>query len=77
MIKIDKNIPIPSKGNGEPKYPFKTMKVGDSFSISIKKVPQAHNRVNVAMSRQHKTTSKRYTIRNIKSSNEIRVWRIS
>ena len=38
MIKIDKNIPIPNKGYGEPKYPFKTMKVGDSFSISIKKV---------------------------------------
>jgi len=77
MIKIDKNIPIPSKWRTAPKYPFKAMRVGDSFSISIKKVPQAHNRINVAMCRQHKTTSKRYTLRNVKSSNEIRVWRIS
>ena len=32
MIKIDKNVPIPAKGTrGNPKYPFKSMKIGDSF----------------------------------------------
>ena len=39
--KIDKNIPLPSTraaGGGRPaKYPFKQMKVGDSFFIPGKK----------------------------------------
>ena len=78
MIKIDKNIPIPAKGTrGNPKYPFKSMKIGDSFSVSLDKEAMAHNRINVATNRQHRTTDRRYTIRTLKSSNEIRVWRIS
>ena len=77
MIKIDKNVPMPEKGNmGDPKYPFKLMEVGDSFALNTKKVHNAYGRINVATARQHKTTIRRYTIRNIKSSNEVRVWRI-
>ena len=78
MIKIDKNIPIPEQGiRGNPKYPFINMKIGDSFSVSLDKEPTAHNRINVATNRQHRTTDRKYTMRTLKSTNEIRVWRIS
>ena len=32
-IQIDKNVPLPKKANGrlDHKYPFRQMKVGDSF----------------------------------------------
>ena len=33
-FKIDKNIPYPDRGNpGTSKYPFKNMKVGESFFV--------------------------------------------
>ena len=69
---------MPAKGTrGNPKYPFRNMKIGDSFSVSLAKAPTAYNRINVATHKQHKTTNRRYTMRTIKSSNEVRVWRIS
>ena len=78
MIKIDKNVPLPEKGTMiTPKYPYKDMKIGDSFSVSLAKEPTAYNRINVATHKQQKTTNRRYTMRTIKSSNEVRVWRIS
>ena len=77
MIKIDKNIPMPAKATrGNPKYPFRNMKIGDSFSVSLDKEPTAHNRINVATNRQHRTTDRKYTMRTLKSTNEIRVWRV-
>lgn len=37
MIKVDKKKPIPDKKRGAPgKYPFKTLKIGDSFLIPEK-----------------------------------------
>ena len=34
MVKIDKHVPMPIGGGGaKPKYPWKNMKVGDSFFI--------------------------------------------
>ena len=78
MIKIDKNVPMPEKGTASnPRYPYKNMKIGDSFSISLDKEPTAYNKINVANNKQHRTTDRRYTMRTLKSSNEIRVWRIS
>lgn len=35
LIKIDKQIPMPSKGSGNyQKYPFPTMEVADSFFVA-------------------------------------------
>tara|TARA_Y100000310_G_C20423913_1_gene688032 strand:+ start:192 stop:428 length:237 start_codon:yes stop_codon:yes gene_type:complete len=77
MIRIDKNIAIPDKGiHCAPKYPFRNMKIGDSFAVNLDKEPRAYNRLNVAVSTQHRNTNKTYTIRSMKSSNEVRVWRI-
>ena len=36
MYQIDKNIPLPTsfRKNGSYRYPFRDMKVGDSFSLA-------------------------------------------
>lgn len=33
MYQIEKNVPIPPRKHGDPRYPFATMEVGDSFLI--------------------------------------------
>ena len=70
MIKIDKDIPIPETNTGG-KYPFKYMKVGDSFTVPI----ESYNKTNSAVSRWKKGTSWRFTMRNLKT--EVRVWRVA
>lgn len=75
MIKIDKDIPVPPdllKRKGQPwKYPFRDMEIGDSFEVD-----------NVLSARQqmyqfHKTTKKRFTIRNPDNVNGYRCWRVA
>ncbi len=74
MIKIDKNVPMPevTRGTGrEPLYPFKTMKVRDSFVMS-----GSDNRrlmINI-MSSASRHKPKIFTTR--KEKNGVRCWRI-
>ena len=35
MPKLDANIPIPPLKGGQPKYPWESMKVGDSFFAPV------------------------------------------
>tara|TARA_Y100000310_G_scaffold276062_1_gene292960 strand:- start:398 stop:613 length:216 start_codon:yes stop_codon:yes gene_type:complete len=70
MIKIDKDIPVPEQRRNGEKYPFKHMAVGDSFTLPV----EYYNRVNTAMSRWHRGTTWRFTMRNLKT--EVRIWRI-
>ena len=78
MIKIDKNVQMPERWvPGNPKYPFKTMEIGDSFSIDLVKEPTGYNCLNVAMSKEHKLTDKRYTMRSEKATKTVRLWRVS
>ncbi len=69
MINIDKDIPVPDK---QAKYPFSTMKVGDSFFVPNKR------------SRQFGTFYKKYApkkftmqTRTEKDVKGTRVWRIA
>ena len=75
MIKIDKNVPIPSISGilGRPsKYPFSEMSVGDSLKVSLK------NKHNVFYS------AKSWAIKNNKKAEFItrsydkfaRIWRV-
>ena len=76
MIKIEKGVNVPPKAREIIKYPFLNMEVGDSFHISAKEqdLQTSYNRLNNAMSRHHKNTDMRFTLRNLKT--EVRVWRI-
>ena len=67
-MKIEKGVPIPI-GVSPDKYTFlKNMEVGDSFHISAKEqdLQTSYNRLNNAMSRHHKNTDMRFTLRNLK-----------
>ena len=83
MLKIEKNIPIPSREygrNGSPKtkYPFREMEIGDSFYVSAigKGETQAISRniLNSASSYNKKHKRKKFTTRIVAGG--IRCWRI-
>jgi hypothetical protein len=81
---IQKAIPIPAKvmptGNGESKYPFKDMEIGDSFFIPGKAAGDMSSTLRVA----HQTTGFDFTARTVKevdeeTGNEVagcRIWRV-
>lgn len=72
MIKIEKNVPIPSTKGRKMKYPFPLMNVGDSFEL--KDVPKntVLNAANSWCSRHNKKA--KFTIRFI--DGVTRIWRI-
>ena len=72
-IKIEKSIPLPSRGRGrKPIYPFGDMDVGDSFAVS-----GLENRVTSAASWFGKRHGKKFTLRTNSETGETRVWRIA
>jgi len=76
MIKIDKNIPIPSR---EIKYPFQDMEVGDSFAIDcedIKKVRIMQASLIANINRSKYLKEKKFTTRTDGTKMEVRIWRI-
>ena len=48
MIKIETGVPIPSKQVRTPKYPFRNMKVGDSFFIKSQHAESDRKKVSAA-----------------------------
>lgn len=66
MIQVDKGIPMPS--DGRSKYPWKTMEVGDSFTVEKKL------RASVT-SNMTKHGSRRFTTRG--EGELVRVWRVA
>lgn len=68
VVPVDsKKVPIPQQ---LLKYPFATMKVGDSFTVSIKD----RKNVSARASRVGAETGKKFTVRKI-DENTLRVWR--
>lgn len=73
MISIDSNIPMPKKRSGrEMKYPFKLMKVGDSFLVP----PGDEDKVRICAHSSKKKTGYNYTVRKMEDGTH-RCWRIS
>jgi hypothetical protein len=71
MYKIEKNIPIPNGRSKSETYPFRQMKVGDSFIVKDKGYHQIHSAVNQAKMRgigKYRTQ--------IQPDKSVRVWRI-
>jgi hypothetical protein len=89
MIKVDKHIPFPKSMRGRPKrFPFGTMKVGDSFRFKLRGELDARGRdrqmvsveaagckysVNQAIPSRLRC---RFSVRKI-SDNYARCWRVS
>ncbi len=71
MIKVQKNIPIPSKKGRPSKYPFKDMKPGESFEVTDAPKNTVLNAANSWSKRHNK--SARFTIRH--SEGKTRIWR--
>jgi hypothetical protein len=75
MIKVDKQQPIPArKGGRASKYPFKDMKVGDSFLI-----PDKGKKNGIYGSLAHFNKGRKNPIKiTIRiEGNALRVWRIA
>ncbi len=75
-IKIQSGIPIPkpkgnTKGLSTPIYPFKDMKLGNSFKFSLKKYAS----VTALASKFGKKHNTKFTIRKM-TKTTARVWRI-
>lgn len=66
---IDSHVPLPSSVN---KYPFKSMAVGDSFTMPI----DMRSKLQVAAYIHGKANSKKFTVRIDRSANVVRCWRI-
>ena len=73
MIKIDKNIPIPSKEGRPNKYPFEVMDVGDSFELKNTTKTTVLNAANSWAKRHNKKV--KFAIRYDKQKRTLRIWR--
>lgn len=69
-ITVEKNIPLPRLGS--PKYPFRSMEVGDSFLVP-RGAPV--NRIRKACSDDSTRNGRKYSVR--KTADGLRVWRIA
>ncbi len=76
-FKIERSIPVPHKArDGRHKYPFATMKVGDSFAVPCTDDTVHRVQINaMASTRGHKP--KRFTSRVERNGKavSIRIWR--
>ncbi len=74
MFEIEKGIPIPNMGTKKDKYPWRNMKIGDSFFVANKTVkimgPCAHH---IAKNRDMK-----FSVRTVEENGKkgVRIWRI-
>jgi hypothetical protein len=71
MIKIDKNVPLPAKASGKNgnKYPFREMKVGDSFFIEMPQAMASATTRTARLSGLGKYTTRR-------EGSGTRIWRV-
>ncbi len=72
-FKIEKGVPLSSNTVGDPKYPFRDMDVGDSFSIEGGGV--AANLVRAASANETRKSGKRFSTRKFEGG--YRCWRIA
>lgn len=71
MIEVEKNVPVPEGGRSSVKYPFKTMEVGDSFTVEAGKEMSVRSSATYYKKIQ---PGAQYTIRRMED-NTLRVWR--
>ena len=80
MFEIENNVPLPPLryGNNHSKYPWREMKVGDSFHVPPRRPDQSAAQVQAAMaataSGAGKRLKARYTVR--QEGDGVRIWRV-
>ena len=75
MIKIETDIPIPSNVTRRSKYPFKDMKVGDSFFITDKEEPEkTRKKVSAAATMFCQKKDCKFKTQTFETG--VRVWRV-
>jgi len=67
-ISIDKNVPVPETRG---KYPWKNMKVGDSFFIACSK-----ENIKKVMGNLHGSGTRHFPVRVQSNGKGVRVWRV-
>lgn len=70
-VKIDKDVPLPSRSGFHSKYPWEEMEVGDSFMMEGKTNTSAHGH---CYQWNKKLAPKKFVARKIEGG--CRVWRI-
>lgn len=79
-IKVDKDIPVPSKlysSRTSCPYPLKELEVNESFLVPNPNnlpLPQLRNQVNAKLNYYSKTLNYKFTVRN--TDEGLRVWRV-
>jgi len=74
MIKIDKKIPIPETRQGRKSlYPFESMKVGDSFEVSVDDRTTLGN--SARQWAQRKKNGFKFTTSAV--GKKVRIWRVA
>jgi hypothetical protein len=79
MYQIETNVPIPPRRAGvgrAPKYPFATMKVGESFLVKCEPKSIEQRRVVGAMRHSQRTLARKFASRYITEDSGVRVWRV-
>lgn len=75
MYQLTNTLPIPPADDhyhcGNPKYPFKEMRIGESFSVSANE----HVRVRVAAHKAAKRSGMKFTTRKFEGA--VHCWRIA
>ena len=73
MIKIEKKVPLPRSYSTAPKYPWKGMKVGDSFLVKESDIANEQS-FRATMASNSRRYGYRVTVH--KTDKGMRVWRI-
>ena len=75
MIKIETGIPVPSNITRKSKYPFKEMKIGESFFLTDKTDPEkARKKVSAAATMFCREKACKFKTQTFETG--VRVWRV-
>jgi hypothetical protein len=82
VVQIDKGIPMPNPERvrgAAPKYPWRTMEVGDSFILREYAGRDSTTRASAQIDYAKKSTGRQFAQRKVEENGKIfiRVWRVS
>ena len=80
-IEVEKNIPIPEgRRDGQLKFPYPSMAVGDSFAVHIPSgadAGTAASRIRVTSNNWGVTNNAKFLTRLVENKTKVRVWRVA
>jgi hypothetical protein len=76
MIKIEKDVPVPKNITRKSKYPFREMKIGDSFFVKDKEDIKKTQRKMAAVAYMFCKKNSEYKFKTQALEAGVRVWRV-